>query len=322
MAGGAADHGTGVVMPPELMVFYSTADSFDGWREALAAENIDLRREGDIEDKASVRHALVWKPPHGFFATFPNLALVVNLGAGVDALVGRDDLPDVAITRLSDPKMSRMMAGYVLFAVTRHARNIVAFERAQRERRWCYIHPRDPETIRVGILGLGQLGLAAALECARQGYQVQGWSSTPKSVGGIQTLAGLDALPEILAANDILVCMLPQTPHTMGLLNAERFGLMKRGAAFINVSRGSIVDEPALIEALRSGRIAEATLDVFATEPLPASSPLWDMDNVLITPHLASVGLPASAARQIGENVRRLRAGQPVLSRVDPKRGY
>jgi glyoxylate/hydroxypyruvate reductase len=309
-------------MIPEPMVFYSTADSFDAWRAAMATENIDLRRHGDISDKASVRSALVWKPPLGFFAAFPNLALVVNLGAGVDALLDRDDLPDAPVTRLSDPKMARMMAGYVLFAVTRHARNIAAFERAQRQRRWHYIHPRDPETIRVGILGLGQLGLPAALECARQGYQVQGWSNTLKCVDGIRALAGLDTLPEILAASDILVCMLPQTPHTKGLLNAERLAVMKAGAAFINVSRGSIVEEPALIDALRSRRIAEATLDVFATEPLPPASPLWEMDNVLITPHLASVALPASAAAQIGENVRRLRAGQPVLSRVDPSRGY
>ena len=309
-------------MTPEPMVFYSKADNFDDWRAALAAEGVDLRLESEIDDRTSVRHALVWKPPHGFFARFPNLALVVNLGAGVDALVGRDDLPDVAITRLSDPKMSRMMAGYVLFAVTRHARNIVAFERAQRQRQWHYIHPRDPETIRVGILGLGQLGLAAALECARQGYQVQGWSSTLKSVDGIRTLAGRDTLPEILADNDILVCMLPQTPHTRSLLNAERLALMKSGAAFINVSRGAVVDEAALIAALKSGHIAEATLDVFAAEPLPESSPLWEMDNVLITPHLASVALPASAAAQIGENVRRVRAGQPVLSRVDLGRGY
>jgi glyoxylate/hydroxypyruvate reductase len=306
----------------DVMVFHSAHDDFDAWRSALAPEKIDLRRAADIDDKASVRHALVWKPPIGFFADYPNLALVVNLGAGVDALLGRSDLPDMPITRLSDPKMSRMMAGYVLFAVTRHARNIPAFERAQRRRRWHYIHPRDPETIRVGILGLGELGLTAALECARQGYRVQGWSNTLKTVNGIRTFAGLDALPEVLAGNDIVVCMLPQTPRTNGLLNAERLAMLKQGAAFVNVSRGSIVDEPALIEALRSGHIAEATLDVFAAEPLPESSPLWDMDNVLITPHLASIALPKSAALQIGENVRRLRAGQAMLSRVDPDRGY
>jgi glyoxylate/hydroxypyruvate reductase len=309
-------------MMPESMVFHSAYDDFHAWRAALADENIDLRRESDIEDMACVRHALVWKPPRGFFAKFPNLGLVVNLGAGVDALLGRDDLPDVPITRLSDPKMSRMMAGFVLFAVTRHARNIPAFERAQRQRSWNYIHPRDPETLRVGILGLGQLGLTAALECARQGYQVQGWSNTLKTVDGIWTLAGPDALPEILGGSDILVCMLPETPHTRGLLNAERLALLKFGAAFINVSRGGIVDEQALIDALRSGHIAEATLDVFATEPLPAFSPLWEMDNVLITPHLASVALPTSAAQQIGENLRRLHAGQSLLSRVDPRRGY
>ncbi len=156
-----------------------------------------------------------------------------------------------------------MMAGYVLFAVMRHARDIPAFERAQREHRWHYIHPRDPETITVGVLGLGELGLTAALECARQGYRVRGWSNTLKSVEGIETSAGLSALPDILGDSDILVCMLPQTPQTRGLLNAERLAQMKRGAVFINVSRGSIVDEPALIEALRSGHIAEATLDVF-----------------------------------------------------------
>lgn len=309
-------------MTSEVMAFYSAFDDFETWRDALAAEGIDLRQADDIANALEVRQALVWKPPHGFFARYPNLGVVVNLGAGVDALVGRDDLPDVPITRLSDPKMARMMAGYVLFAVTRHARDIPAFERAQREHRWRYIHPRDPETITVGVLGLGELGLTAALECARQGYRVLGWSNTLKSVDGIETSAGLSALPDILRDSDILVCMLPETPQTRGLLDAERLAQMKPGAVFINVSRGSIVDEPALIEALRSAHIAEATLDVFACEPLPPDSPLWAMDNVLVTPHLASVALPRSAARQIGENVRRLRAGQELLSRIDPRRGY
>lgn len=309
-------------MTTEITVFYSAFDHFETWRDALAAKGIDLRKAETISDPAKVRHALVWKPPHGFFAQYPQLALVINLGAGVDALVGRDDLPDVPITRLSDPKMARMMAGYVLFAVMRHARDIPSFERAQRAGRWHYLHPRDPETISVGVLGLGELGLAAALECARQGFRVCGWSNTLKSVDGIETFAGLPALADVLASSDIVVCMLPQTPQTRGLLDAGRLMQMKRGAAFINVSRGSIVDEAALIDALRSGHIAEATLDVFATEPLPADSPLWAMENVLVTPHLASVALPASAAQQIGENVRRLRTGEPLLSRIEPSRGY
>ena len=137
-------------MTSDVMAFYSAFDDFETWRAALNAEGIDLRQADDIADPLSVRHALVWKPPHGFFSRYPNLGLVVNLGAGVDALVGRDDLPDLPITRLSDPKMARMMAGYVLFAVTRHARDIPAFERAQRERRWHYIHPRH---LRIGQAG-------------------------------------------------------------------------------------------------------------------------------------------------------------------------
>lgn len=309
-------------MTSELMAFYSAHDDFNAWRAALAVEDVELRQADDIVEAGRVRHALVWKPPHGFFARFPNLGLVVNLGAGVDALVGRADLPDVPITRLSDPKMARMMAGYVLFAVLRHARNMPAFERAQRERRWHYIHPRDPETISVGVLGLGELGLTAAMECVRQGFRVRGWSSSPKVVDGIETSAGLDALEAVLRNSDIVVCMLPQTPATRGLLDAGRLAQMQPGACFVNVSRGSIVDEPALVEALRTCHIAEATLDVFATEPLPSESPLWTLDNVLITPHLASIALPASAARQIGENVRRSRTGEPLLSRVDPGRGY
>jgi len=284
-------------MTSELMAFYSAHDDFGAWRTALAAEDVELRRADDIEEVGRVRHALVWKPPRGFFARFPNLGLVVNLGAGVDALVGRSDLPDVPITRLSDPKMARMMAGYVLFAVLRHARNIPAFERAQRERRWHYIHPCDPETTSVGVLGLGELGLTAAMECARQGFRVLGWSNSPKAVDGIETSAGLEALEAVLRNSDIVVCMLPQTAATRGLLDAGRLAQMRPGASFVNVSRGNIVDEPALVQALRTGHIAEATLDVFATEPMSSESPLWTLDNVLITPHTAG------ETRQYEDNV-------------------
>lgn len=309
-------------MTTETMAFYSAHDDFETWRRVLADEGVDLQQASSIAEPGRIKHALVWKPPQGFFARFANLGLVINLGAGVDALVGRDDLPGVPITRLSDPKMARMMAGFVLFAVMRHARDIPALERAQRQRQWRFIPPRDPESIGVGVLGLGELGLAAAMECARQGYRVRGWSNTLKSIHGIETFAGRAALAAVLNQSDIVVCLLPQTPQTSGLLDAERLSQMKRGAAFINVSRGAIVDEAALIDALQTGQIGEATLDVFAAEPLAADNPLWTMENVLITPHLASVALPASAAWQIGENVRRLREGQPLLSRIDPSRGY
>lgn len=309
-------------MTKSRMVFYSELDDFEAWRKALEPEAIELCRNEDIADVDGVRSALVWKPPHGFFQSFRNLELVVNLGAGVDALVGRNDLPDIPITRLSDPRMARMMAGFVLFAVTRYARDIPQFEKAQRQRRWHYLHPKDPADITVGVLGLGELGLEATRECARHGYRVLGWSRTQKDVDGISCSSGAEALASVLSESDIVICMLPRTRETDNLLDAGRFRSMRQGAFFINVSRGSVVDEPALIEALQSGWLGGATLDVFAKEPLSEDSPLWDTENVLITPHLASIALPSSAARQIGENVRRIARNEAVLSRIDPRRGY
>ncbi|WP_436898652.1 2-hydroxyacid dehydrogenase [Klebsiella pneumoniae] len=306
------------------LVFYSEFDSFEEWSALLAPylPGVTICRAETVQKPDEVHYALAWKPPRGFFAPYRNLRLLVNLGAGVDSLVGRDDLPDIPIIRLSDPDMARMMASYVLFAVLRYARDIPAFERAQRERRWRYLHPRAPAGIRVGVLGLGELGAYAARELVRQGFDVRGWSRSKKEIAGIRCSCGLASLDDFLSQSDILVVMLPLTPHTTSLLSAERLARLPQGAAFINVSRGAIVDQAALTDALRSGQIAEATLDVFDREPLPPHDPLWQMDNVLITPHLASVAIPTSAARQVAENIQRAARGEPVTNQVFPERGY
>jgi glyoxylate/hydroxypyruvate reductase A len=310
-------------MTPTL-VFYSQFDSFEEWQALLAPllPGVRICQEQDVEDPQSVLYALAWKPPLGFFARYTNLQLLVNLGAGVDSLVGRDDLPNVPITRVSDPDMGRMMASYVLFAVLRYARDIPALERAQRERRWHYLHPRLPSSVRVGVLGLGELGSYAALELVRQGFDVRGWSRSAKTLENVNCVSGLENLDAFLASSDILVVMLPLTPQTQGLLNAERLALLPRGSCFINVSRGAVVDQQALTAALISGQIGEATLDVFDREPLPPEDPLWALDNVLITPHLASVAIPATTAAQIADNIHRLARGEAVLHQVDPARGY
>ena len=306
------------------LVFYSEFDSFEEWSALLAPylPGVTICRAETVQKPDEVHYALAWKPPRGFFAPYRNLRLLVNLGAGVDSLVGRNDLPDIPIIRLSDPDMARMMASYVLFAVLRYARDIPAFERAQRERRWRYLHPRAPAGIRVGVLGLGELGAYAARELARQGFDVRGWSRSKKEIAGIRCSSGLASLDDFLSQSDILVVMLPLTPHTTSLLSAERLARLPQGAAFINVSRGAIVDQAALTDALRSGQIAEATLDVFDREPLPPHDPLWQMDTVLITPHLASVASPTSAARQVAENIQRAARGEPVTNQVFPERGY
>jgi glyoxylate/hydroxypyruvate reductase A len=308
----------------ETLVFHSDFDSLEDWRALLSplVPNLELVCADDVRDPASTEYAMVWKPPHGFFQRYPNLRWIVNLGAGADAIIMRTDLPPVPISRLSDENMTRMMASYLLFAVLRHARDIPQFERAQRRRRWEPVRPRQTCDISVGVLGLGELGGAAAREIARLGFRTKGWSRTPKSIPGVSCFSGSEILPQFLKETEILIVMLPLTSATRGLLDHRHLSALPKGAKIINASRGPVVDEQALIELLQSGHIAEATLDVFEKEPLSSDSPLWSMDNVLITPHVASVAIPSSSAQQVAESIARIRRGQPPLNLIDPKRGY
>lgn len=311
-------------MMRDALVFYSAFDDPVAWRNALQAElpDLDVRTYPDVGNADEVTYALVWKPPAGFFSQFRNLKLVTNLGAGVDSLVGRDDLPPIPISRLSDPGMVSLMSSYVSFAVIRYARDIPIFEQAQRQREWRYVHPRALSSIKVGVLGLGELGAPAATALAQAGFNVRGWARSPKSLPGVACFAGPDALPRFLADSEIVVVMLPLTPQTRGLLGAREIALLPKGAKLINVSRGAVVDETAMIAALQSGQLGGATLDVFTVEPLPKDHVLWRMENVLITPHLASITVPEAAARDVAESIRRVRAGLEPLHRTDPGRGY
>jgi glyoxylate/hydroxypyruvate reductase A len=308
----------------DTLVFYSDVDPYEAWRAAILElmPELSIKRHDQITALDKVRYALVWKPPLGFFLQFSHLELIINLGAGADSLLARNDLPPVPVARICDTNMARMMAGYVLFATLRYARDIPALEQARREHRWHYIHPREASQISLGILGLGELGAYAAKELARQGFHVTGWSRSPKTVDGINTVSGPDALQDVLASSEILVVLLPLTPETRGLLDARRLGMLPRGAKLINVGRGAIIDEAALIDNLNSGHLGGATLDVFVNSPLAPSDPLWAAPNLMITPHLASTALPNSAAPQIVENIRNVRDGRAIRNRVDTQRGY
>lgn len=307
------------------LLFYSQFDDPEDWGRHLrdAVPGIDFRVWPDIGEPRDIESALVWKAPEGELRKFPNLKLIINLGAGVDSIVKDRSLPaGIPIARIADPQMSRMMAQFVLAAVLRHYRDFVPFARAQKERRWHYIHPREASTCSVGVMGLGNLGAMAAAELVRQGFKVAGWTRSPKTMEGVESFHAAAGLAPFLAMSEILVVMLPLTRETEGILDAKAIGLLPRGAKLINVGRGGLVDEDALIAAIRSGQIGQATLDVFRTEPLPPESPLWGFEQVLITPHLASVAIPRTAARQVAENLRRLGAGEPLLNLVDPQRGY
>lgn len=310
---------------PGAMLFYSKFDNAQDWRDSLrrAMPGLDFRIWPEAGDPAEIESALVWKAPAGEMRKYPNLKLIVNIGAGVDYILKDTTLPSaVPIMRLVDPEMNRMMAQYVLLAVLRYHRDFPAFEKAQRERRWHYIHPREAAATSVGIMGLGHLGTLAAAELLRQGFQVSGWSRTPKTVDGVASFHGAGQLKDFLARCQILVLMMPFTAETDGIVGRDVLYALPRGARVINVGRGQLVDDDALVAAIRDGQIGGATLDVFRTEPLPAEHAFWGLEQVTITPHLASIAVPHSAAAQIAENLRRLRAGQGLLNVVDRRRGY
>ena len=305
-------------------MFLSPDDPAELWREELCARmpELEVRIWPEVGDPAAIEAALVWRPPPGELARYPNLKAILSLGAGIEGLIADPTLPDVPIARMVDPSLARTMTEYVLLAVLRHHREFDRFERAQRAREWAYRFPPQAAERRVGIMGLGELGAAAARALVAHGFAVFGWSRTPKALKGVTSYAGRSELQTFLHQTDILVCLLPLTALTRGILDALTFAALPHGACVINVARGAHLVEADLLAALAAGHLGGATLDVFQTEPLPPESPLWSRPEVLITPHVASYSLPATAADGVVENIRRARAGQPLRHQVDRARGY
>lgn len=306
------------------LLFLSPDDPADAWRAELQARipDLDVRIWPEVGDPAEIDVALVWRPPPGELTRYPKLRAILSLGAGIDGLIADPDLPDVPIARMVDPSLTRTMTEYVLLAVLRHHREFDRFERAQRAREWAYAFPPQAADRRVGIMGLGELGAAAARRLVAHGFQVLGWSRRPKALDGVVSYAGRSELHTFLHRTEILVCLLPLTAETVGILDAATFAELPHGACVINVARGQHLVEEDLIRALDSGRLAGATLDVFREEPLPPGSPLWSHPKVLVTPHVASYSLPATGADGVAENIRRALAGEPLLHQVDRARGY
>jgi len=307
------------------LLFLSEADPVEAWRRALLAElpDLDFRAWPDeVGDPADIDMALVWRPPPGELARYPNLNVILSLGAGIDAMIADQTLPDLPLARMVDPSMTRTMVDYILLAVLRHHRQFDLFEREQRAGRWTFALPKRVEEKTIGIMGQGELGAAAAIKLREHGFKVRGWSRSPKAIDGVKSYHGANQLEDFLSETEILVCLLPLTSDTRGILNASLFTALPDQACLINAARGSHLVENDLLAALDQGRLAAATLDVFEVEPLPADSPLWQHDNILITPHVASYCVPETAAKAVVDNIKRARSGKPLLNQVDRSQGY
>jgi len=306
-------------------VFISSHDNPDAWAAAMqqALPELQLDIWPNVPELDRIEAALVWKPPHGVLAGFPKLRLICSLGMGVDFLFEDSALPStVPIVRLIDPDLIAQMSEYVCATALWHHRRFDAYRQYQQQGVWQPLSPPKTADCRIGILGLGTIGQDIAQKLLQLGFPVQGWSRTPKTVDKIQSFAGDEQLGAFLASSRILVCVLPLTNATQGIINQNTLAQLPQGAYIINVARGAHVVEADLLEAINQGHIAGAALDVFEQEPPPAGHPFWQHPKILMTPHIAGLTRPEAAAPQIAANLRRLARGETLRNQVNGQRQY
>ncbi|MBV8506329.1 MAG: glyoxylate/hydroxypyruvate reductase A [Alphaproteobacteria bacterium] len=307
------------------LLFRSSVDSEARWKPQLARlmPELEVRIWPEIGDPAQIDYALVWRPEPGLLASLPNLKLILSLGAGVDHILTDPHLPrGVPIVRLVDPYMTHSMSEYIVFQVLRLHRQDFDYRAQQQKTIWLELGQKNAAERTVGILGFGELGQDAAHKLKGLGFEVALWGRRHRTVEGLRGYAGTAGLPALLGQTEILVCLLPLTAETGGILNAGTFALLPKGATLINAARGSHLVEEDLLAALASGRLSAAVLDVFRDEPLPVGHPFWHHPRIVVTPHVAAATHPPTAAPIILDNIRRFEAGRPLLNQVDPAQGY
>ena len=312
-----------------LIACSSRAERFAAEVRALDP-GLDVRVAPDIGAAEDIDTALVWQPPAGLLATLPNLGLIVSVGAGVDGLVQDPTLPNVPLVRFVDPDLTGRMAEYIALHVLYHHRRMSEFRELQTRASWNYLPEPTAREVRVGLMGVGVLGSAAADVLKPFGYRLRGWSRTPKALDGVACFSGAAELDTFLAETDILAVLLPLTHETRGILNRELLGKLSRtgrtpllpGPVLINAGRGGLQVDADILAALEARELYAASLDVFETEPLPSASLLWRHPRVVITPHNAAESAPAAIARCALHQMRAHKSGAALENLVDRSRGY
>ena len=278
-------------------------------------------------DPAAVHYAAVWKPAPGELAGFPNLRVIFNLGAGVDALMADASLPDVPLVRVAVGDLTGRMTEYVVLHALMHHRQELYLRACQREQRWEPRYQWAANAVTVGVMGLGTLGSDAADALRRIGFRVAGWSRSARRIEGVECFHGEGQLDAFLRRTDILVCLLPLTPDTRQILNRGLFSKLNRDGAMgapvlINAGRGGLQNEADILSCLDDGTLGAASLDVFCNEPLPADSRFWTHPKVVLTPHNAADTDPDEISKYVARQIERFEAGGRLENVVDRKRGY
>ena len=296
-----------------------------GWVRALRTlkPSLDVEVWPQIAAPERVELALCWNQPPGSLLHFPNLKLISSFGAGVDHLLNDPQLPaDIPLVRLVDPDLQQSMSEYVLLGALGHFRRCKDYCCQQAAKSWEPLSIPHISEVNVGIMGCGKIGRFVGETLVYTGFKVHGWSRTPQQFDQIATYSGEKELTTFLGRSNILVCLLPLTTATENILNAQVFDQLPPSAYLINVGRGAHLVEADLLAALDSGQLSGALLDVFRQEPLPPEHPFWRHEKIRVTPHIASITNPASAAEQILANYHRLCQGKEPLNRVNRQIGY
>ena len=297
------------------------------WQNCFRAidPRIEVRSWNDPEVRPeAVRYVVVWEPEEGRLSAMTGLRAVFSSAAGVDHITRVSDWPrHLPLIRMGGDDTAQRMGEYISWACLSLLRDSRAFALAQPEGRWAHKEaPFSAPQRRVGILGLGNLGAASARMLQALGFPVRGWSRSRKDLPGVESFAGPEELPAFLAGTEILVCLLPSTPETAGLIDARLLARLPKGAGLVSAGRGQHVVEPDLVAALDSGHLSGAVMDVFAQEPLPPDSPLWQHPRITVTPHIASMASRRERARYIAGAIAAQEAGRPLPNLYDPDRGY
>jgi len=307
------------------ILLYNKLDNADRWRAAFQEVLPDLpmvTRE-TMGEPGEIRYAVVWQPEPGVLGELPNLRAIFNLGAGVDGILRDASLPaDIPIVRLRDAGMATQITEYALYGTLHYHRDFDRYAGFQRAADWTELPNRRAGDRPVGVMGLGVLGADVAAKLAMLGFDVSGWSRSPKTLPDVSCFHGDDGVQAFLSRCEILIVALPLTDDTRGFLDARRIAWLPDGAALVNLARGPLVVEADLLAALEGGKLRGALLDVFNEEPLPADNPLWRHPKVIVTPHIAAQTRVREGAAQIAAEIRRMEEGGAPSQTVDRSLGY
>lgn len=306
------------------ILYKADAERGREWQRIFAARAPDLpfRIWPDIGDPADVRYLAAWQPPPNILESFPQVQVIFSVGAGVDQFDLSSIPAHIPVVRTVDPGIVDGMVEYVVFATLAMHRHVIRYIDDQRRGRWEPIRVLPSSRRRIGVMGLGSLGRSVLERLRSFGFPLAGWNRSARTMDGVACFAGVEQLLEFLSRCDILICLLPLTPETRGILCRRTFEAMPPGAGLINVGRGGHLVEEDLLDALEGGRLSNAILDVAATEPLPVDHRFWKHPKILITPHIASMTQPETAALVLLENIRRFEAGEPMTDVIDRTKGY